>query len=141
MDIQVIKPMLAKPFDMKWASKFDSIFLQKKLDGCLEYNTIVELKNHGKIKIGELVENFESHKNDLIKSYNFQKGKIVYNKITNVFVNTEDVQDQNIEWFQIETETGETLIATGNHRIWIPSLKCWRQIKDLDGSEDLLLNT
>lgn len=31
--MDIIKPMLAKTFDIKWAAKFDSIFLQKKLDG------------------------------------------------------------------------------------------------------------
>lgn len=136
----IIKPMLAKTYEQRYVDKFESIYTQIKMDGCLHYDSIIELKNHGKIKIGELAKNFHLYDKDLIKSYNFKKNKIVYNKITSIFINGEDIKEKNIDWFQIETETGEILTITGNHRVWIPSLKCWRQVKDLDGSEDLLLN-
>lgn len=49
---------------------YQKIWVQPKLDGCLSGNTIVELKNHGKLKLKDVVNNKIK---DKINSFNYCK--------------------------------------------------------------------
>jgi len=101
-----------------------------KLDGCLEENTFVETEN-GKMTIKDICESKYKGK---IKSYNIYEKKEEWDYILNY-----KIQKNNDDWYEIEAENGYKIILTGDHKIYVKNLKCWRQIRDLDGTEDLLI--
>jgi intein/homing endonuclease len=60
-------------------------------------------------------------------------------KVTGVYKNAVDVQEKKQpQWYKITLENGEILTLTGNHRIWIKNLKCWRRVDELNGTEEIL---
>jgi Fe-S-cluster formation regulator IscX/YfhJ len=128
---------LAQAYEPKHAD-FDSEtwYGSRKLDGCLHESTIVEFDDGRKISIKEVVDNRISGN---VKSYNTQTKKIEYKSIRDWMVNLEDINDDNKEWFEITLENDRSLILTGNHRIWLPELRCWRRVDELDGNETFLL--
>jgi hypothetical protein len=52
-------------------------------------------------------------------------------------VNAVDIKETQKEWYCLHLENGTKLKVTGNHRIWIENLRCWRRVDQLDGSEEL----
>ena len=117
--------------------KTQTWFSSRKLDGCLEYNTIIEFEDGRKIKIGEVVDNKISGK---IKSYNTKTNKIEYKTIKDWMRNLSDINDDNSEWYEIELSNGNKITLTGNHRVWVNNLKCWRRTDELEGTEILLIS-
>ena len=77
VDDIVYLPMLAHPYSKikdgkeKGRKKYMKMPCvgQRKFDGCLHYDTLVELKNIGKVKIGDVVSGKYT---GLIKSYNIK---------------------------------------------------------------------
>lgn len=103
----------------------------EKCHGCLDYNAIVVTKEHGEMKIGDIVTNkIECH----VLSYNLQKGIQEWKPIID-FSKKKDKR----QWYKITLENGKTLTVTGNHRIWLPEISCWRKVEDLKGDEEILL--
>lgn len=103
--------------------------ITEKCDGCLDENTIIETEN-GQKTIKEICE--EKYKGK-IKTFNININKIEWENIHN-----HSILENNQDWYEIELENGEKIKLTGNHRIWIPSLMCWRMVQDLIGNEDFL---
>lgn len=99
---------------------------QYKLDGCLDYNTILET-DLGPLKIGYIVDNKIKCK---IKAKDLETNNIVYTPIKHYFINSNDYK-----WYKLTFNDGTTLIATGNHKIYLPELNCWRKVEDLVGNE------
>lgn len=97
-----------------------------KLDGCLDYDTILET-DKGPLKIGYIVDNKIECK---VKAKDLDTNNIIYTKIKNYFINTNDYK-----WYKITFSNGKTLIATGNHKIYLPELNCWREVQNLKGDE------
>jgi hypothetical protein len=131
---------LAKAYDEKTQKKVnwkDGWYMSRKIDGCLHGDTIIEFKDGRKLKIREVVD---KKINGSVKSYNVQTKKIEYKPIKDWMVNLQDVNQDNNEWFEIELENGAKVILTGNHRVWLPELKCWRRTDELIGGEILLIN-
>lgn len=110
-----------------WASR--------KLDGCLHADSIIEFEDGRTIKIKEVVNKKISGK---VKSLNIRTNKIEYKNILNWMKNIKDIHEDSAIWYKIILENEKTLILTGNHRVWLPILKCWRRVDELDGSETLL---
>jgi hypothetical protein len=50
-------------------------------------------------------------------------------------INSHSVQKNNNDWYEIELISGKILKLTGNHRIWLPELNCYREVKELLGDE------
>lgn len=137
VDEIVYLPMLAHTFDKRKNDIKYPCCVQRKFDGCLKYDSVVELKNIGKVKIGEIVDGkYEG----LIKSFNVKHNRIEYKKILNVFKNGIDDNEKNYIWYEIETESGNKIKITGNHRVWLPELQCWRRVDELSGNESFLLD-
>ena len=131
---------LANPYNDKTAKKVDwqdGWYISRKLDGCLYKDSLIEFENGDVLTIKEVVDN---QMDGNIKSYNTNNGKIEYKPITNWMVNLDDISDDNTQWFEIELEDGKLITLTGNHRIWIPELRCWRRADDLNGSETILVD-
>ena len=103
----------------------------EKLDGCLEENTLIETED-GIKTIKEICEKKYSKK---IKSYNIEKNKIIWDKIIN-----HSIKDSNNDiWYEIELNNGLKIKLTENHRVFLPNLLCFREIKDLNINDELLI--
>ena len=82
-------------------------FVQEK---CLHGDTIVELKNRGKITIKELVDN--QYEDDILS---------LNEKYEKVYLPILDWSNNGIteEWLRIKTDDGKELVVTPNHRIFL----------------------
>ena len=113
---------------MWWASR--------KLDGCLNGDSVIEFDDGKKLKIKEVVEQRIPGK---IKSYNVKTNKIEYKKILDWMKNLSDINHTDIvDWYDIVLENGKILRLTGNHRVWLPMLRCWRRVDELEITDSLL---
>ena len=106
------------------------VTVNEKLDGCLHPETIIETID-GPMTIKNVVDNCYTGK---IVSVNLDDGSIELDAV----VAGTSVKDDSAQWYEIETEDNKILIITGNHKIWIPSLNCWRRVDELNGNEDFL---
>jgi hypothetical protein len=112
-------------------------FASRKLDGCVSGDSIVEFEDGSKSTMREVVEGRINRK---IKSYNDVTKKIEYKEITAYVKNGDDIQEKGYQWYEIVLENGVNLKLTGNHRVYLPELKCYRRVDELEGSEELLLD-
>ena len=130
-------PMLAKVWkDAKHNAVFPA-YTQPKLDGCLDADTIVELEDGRSEKISNVVD---KKLNKKIKCFNIETGEVEFKPILNWMKNLEDINDSSTEWYEIELDSGLTIKLTGNHRVWVANLGCYRRADELDGSEELLID-
>jgi tRNA-binding EMAP/Myf-like protein len=105
---------------------FPSFIPKTDEERCLSEDTIIITEN-GPITIKEICETKYS-------------GKVLsYNPISNEdemnFINSHSIQKNNSDWYEIELESGKIIRTTGNHRIWLPELRCFREVKELLGDE------
>lgn len=138
-------PNLIKEFKVKLANSYKDTmsldfenadyFASRKLDGCLKYDTIVEIEGIGKKTIKEVVDEKIEGK---IKCFNDRTQQIEYKKIINRMVNLDDINEKETKWFEIELENGGKITLTGNHRVWIPEIKAYRRVDELKGDEEFL---
>ena len=129
-----VKPMLAKKFHEESHKVEYPCIIQPKLDGCLSGDSLIKTKRHGYRTIKDIVEN----KLDVeVSSLNAKNKRLEYNKVINYFHNRE--VDESIQWYELEIETGEKLQLTGNHKVYLPDLACWRRVDELTGNENLML--
>ena len=106
--------------------------ITEKLEGCLDASTIVNTIEYGDLPISEIVDNkLDCH----VLTYNTETNDVEMQKVLN-----HSVEDNNgKEWFEIELEDGRTIKLTGNHRVWLPELNCYRRVDELEGDEHFLL--
>lgn len=146
--INKIVPGLIPTFDVALADTYkeetkkkvnwrNNWYVSRKIDGCLHQNSIIEFEDGRKLTIKNIVDNKIKGN---IKSYNTETKNIEYKPINDWMFNLEDINKDNNEWFEIILENGKKIILTGNHRIWLPKLKCWRRTDELNGDEELLIN-
>lgn len=100
----------------------------EKMDGCCHEDTQL-ITDSGILTIKEICDTKFRGK---VLSYDIDSGIEFYDDIIDSLI-----QKNNNDWYEIELENGILLKLTGNHRIWINNLKCWRKVEDLDGTEDL----
>ena len=134
----VLLPMLAVDW-FKHSKKYtedDRFAVQPKLDGCLHEDSIVILETLGKKTIKDVVEN---RYDDRILSYNTKTGKTQYSKIKNFMKNISDISEECNDWYEIVTEDNKVIKITGNHRVWMPKLKCWRRVDELSEHDYFLI--
>lgn len=125
-------PMLAKDYN-DYDIKFP-VHSQPKLDGCISQSSLIRTKEYGYLTIKTIVEQKLKCK---VASFNTNAKSIEYKSILHHFLNKE--VDENVQWFEIELESGETLKLTGNHEVYLPDLECWRRVDQLDGNENLMV--
>lgn len=127
------RPMLAHSYDdykhkVEWPAA-----VSPKLDGCLAGDSLVKTKEYGYVTIKHIVENKLECS---VLSYNTKSNKNEYKKVLNYFENRE--LNEEVIWYEIETIDGKTLKLTGNHKVFLPELNCWRRVDQLDGTENLM---
>lgn len=115
----------------------DTWFSARKLDGCLSGETIVEFEGGFKLKLAEVVNKKINKK---IKCYNERTHKVEYKNILSWNKNVDDINENSYQWYEIELENSLTIKLTGNHRVYLPELKCYRRVDELDGTEKLLFS-
>jgi hypothetical protein len=111
-----------------YADKIDwnTAKVQEKVDGCLDAHTQIETPE-GFRSIQDLCEvNYTG----FVRSEDLDSGEPVWDKVEAV-----SIQEDNGDWYEIETADGHKLILTGNHRVWLPELQCWRRCDELTGEE------
>ena len=108
------------------------VVVTEKLDGenCLDGETIITT-DIGDIKIKDICENKIKCK---ILSYNTYTNEVEYNEINNYFIYSENDTD---EWYEIELNDNTIITITGNHKVWLPKLKCYRRVCDLKENDIL----
>jgi hypothetical protein len=111
---------------------WDSAHVLEKLDGCCHEDTIL-ITEVGEMTIREICETKYSGK---VLSFNLETNEPVYDDIVDYSIK------KNINnWFEIELEGGTTVKLTGNHKVWLPNLECYRRVDELsEGDEFLLIN-
>lgn len=105
-------------------------YVMEKVDGCLDKNTIITTED-GEKTIEWICKNKYKGK---ILSYDVEEKKEVWDCIVDY-----SIQENNNDWYEIELENGKTIKLTGNHRVWLPKLNCYRKVEELNGDEDFLL--
>jgi len=114
------------------AAKIDwsTAHVLEKLDGCCDADTILETE-HGSKTIKEICDSKYLGK---IKGYDHEKMKVVYTDIIG-----HSVKNNINNWFEIELENEVKIKLTGNHRLYLPELDCYRRVDELIGDEHILL--
>ena len=117
----------------------DGWYVSRKIDGCVDYDTLVEFDTGVVLHIGYVVE----HKiNGNIKSFNHKTNQIEYKPIINHMSNAHDISETKpTQWYKITLENGTTLNITGNDTVYLPKLKCYRRVDELDGNEEILFDS
>lgn len=115
----------------------DVWYASRKLDGCVSGDTLITMENGERIPIKEIVESKIEGK---VQTYNPETGKIEFNKILNHMKNMDDINESKYQWYEIELDDGRKIRLTGNHKVFIPELGCYRRVDELTGDESFLVD-
>ena len=100
-------------------------------NGCFDYETLLET-DKGKLPIGYIVEN-QIFCN--VKAFDIDKQEEIWTPIKNHFIN-----ENNSQWYELETDDGKIIKVTGNHKVWIPNSKVWKKVEDLKIGEEFKIS-
>lgn len=129
--IKTYNVALADKFNPKKHILTSDWVIERKLDGCLHYDTLIET-NKGKLKIGDVVNNKIKCK---VLTFNHDKQIIQYKSIKNYLKNFGEDQT----WYEITTFDGKKLIVTGNHKIFVPTLNIYRRADELLEGDEVVI--
>lgn len=114
--------------DIDWASAV----AYEKMDGTCVHGDAEIITEDGVKTIREICEEQYDGK---VLSYDAENDEVCWDSVVGWFVRPE-----TNEWYELETESGETVKLTGDHRVYLPELECYRRVDDLEGDEVVLLN-
>jgi len=109
---------------------FSNAKFYQKYDGCAHSDTKIITKNGVKF-IKDICENKIY---DQVLSYNILNNVIEYDKIIEF-----SIKENVNNWYELELEDGNTIILTGNHKIYLPKTNTYKKVEDLDGDEEFLI--
>jgi RNA ligase (TIGR02306 family) len=112
----------------KVKGQFPSFLRKTDEERCLSADTIINTED-GPMTIKDVCE---SKYTGRVLSYN----TITENNEMNL-INSHSIQNNKNDWYEIELESGKIIRATGNHRIWLPDFKCFREVRELLGNENV----
>ena len=115
--------------------KDEFVYTSIKMEGqsCVSSDTVVRTE-YGDKTIKEIVENNYFGK---VLSFNDSTGELEYKNIMRHIVLD---NDKDTEWFELTLDDGTVLKITGNDKVYLPDLGCYRRVDELDGNENLLIN-
>jgi len=108
---------------------FPSHSIKSDEERCIHKDTLIKT-NKGKIKISEIIKNLKEY---LIFSFNHKTEKIELNKILNY-----SILRNNNDWYKINLEDGSFIILTSNHKVFLPEIEAYREVKDLNKNDKIL---
>ena len=127
------EPMLAHKWTDYQGTEFP-LYCSRKLDGCLDGSSLVKTKEFGYKPISHIVDNKLECK---VLCRNVLKNKDEYKSVKSWFSNRR--LDEAVVWYEITLSSGEKLTLTGNHKVYLPDLECWRRVDELSGEENLMV--
>jgi hypothetical protein len=104
--------------------------IQEKVDGCLSKEVKIST-DKGLVEIKKLCEEKEDYK---VLSLNHETNELEFTEIEDFSVKEND----NKEWFEIEIENGRKIKITGNHKVWLKNLQCYRRVDNLKEGDEIL---
>ena len=104
----------------------------EKVDGCCHEDTIL-ITEYGEMSIKEICDNKYSGK---VLSFDLNNNQNVFDEIVDY-----SVKENINNWYEIELEDSTTVKLTGNHKVWLPKLNCYRQVSDLTEDDEFLIIT
>jgi len=119
---------------LKDLSRFinQEVVVTEKVDGenCLDEHTLITTP-YGKKTIREICEiNYKG----LVLSKNLVLNVVEWQNVEFCLIN-----NPGDNWYEIELENGEILQITGDQLVWLPELKCYRKVCELNGTEKIEL--
>lgn len=115
-------------------NKFPEFLSKTDETRCVNMDSFISTNKYGEISIKELL--LKNDKDNLkVLSYNFKNKQEEYDDIIEI-----NVSENDDNWYYIETETGKKTIITEDHLIWLPTLKCYRQVKDLNINDEVYIS-
>lgn len=112
----------------------EDVILTEKVHGCLHEDTLISTAL-GPMTISYIVENKLQVD---AKSFNHTSFEVEWQPITD-WMCSDSTNDT--EWFLIELEDGTKIKLTGNHRVWLPELGCYREVDKLTKDVLFLLDS
>lgn len=116
------------------ASQFEGkhVVITKKMDGenCVRGDVLIDTVE-GQMTIAEIVD---GKKQVEVLSFNEVTGEIEPQAIR-----AWNVASETNEWYEIETADGRTVQLTGEHRVFLPTLGVYRQVRDLQEGDEVLV--
>lgn len=111
----------------------EEVVVLEKMDGenCVDGGSIV-MTEDGKKTIKEICE---EQYDGRVRSYDTERGEVVWDTVDGWFVQ----ESENDEWYELETENGEVIKLTGDHRVYLPDLDCYRRVDELNGDEKVVV--
>lgn len=126
LGIQKYEPPIPAELAGKVKGLFPSFLRRTDEERCLSADTIVITEN-GEKTIKEIVDTKYSGK---VLSHNVLTDEDEWQ-----YINNHSVMNNNNDWYELELYSGKNIKVTGNHRIWLPELKCYREVRDFVGEE------
>lgn len=105
--------------------------VEEKLDGCLTDAAMIST-NKGYVSISEIVDNHQNYK---VKTYNVDDETIEFSDIVNVMKTPNDGK----QWYRLTLEDERVIDITGNHKVYLPKLRCWRRVDELEENDIFLI--
>jgi hypothetical protein len=102
----------------------------QKIDGCCDESTILYTKD-GEKTIKEICE---TKYTGYVKGFCHDTKKEIW-----VTILAHSIKTNLNNWYELELENGRKIKLTGNHKVWLPELNCYRAVEDLKGDETFLL--
>jgi hypothetical protein len=122
LNIVKYEPPIPAELAGKVKGHFPSFLRKTDEERCLSGDTVIITEN-GPKKIQEICETKYTGK---VLCYDPVTDTDVWN-----LVNSYSIQKNVNDWLEIELETGEKIIMTCNHKVWMPDLLCYREAVDL----------
>jgi len=124
-------------FDVENYKKYPDVLINgeeveftEKIHGCKSYETILNTLEFGPLPIGDIVE---QRMEVSVKSFNHTLNINEYQPITEW-----SNMPNNNDWYELETEDGTTIKLTGDDRVWLPELNCYRKVRELKENDVFL---
>lgn len=102
----------------------------EKIDGCCHEDVIL-ITEDGQKTIREICDKRYKGK---VLSYNIYSDVVEFKEIEGYFISPDKKQ-----WYELEMEDGVKVKLTGNHKVYLPELNCYRRVDKLKGDEIFLL--
>ena len=103
--------------------------VQEKVDGCCDEDTLIKTPD-GMRSIKELCD---TKYTGLVWSYDPVAQLAEWDNVV-----AQSALDNNNDWYLIEFDDGSTIKLTGNHRVYLPEMDCYRCVSELKGEERVL---